>query len=246
MIKIYSEKKLFKGAKFKKLPKAKKIVLIAPHSDDVSVCLGGTVSKLAESNKIMPVLFFSGYRGVEKRKTEAIELREKEMKKESRILSIKEPVFLRLSCYNKDNYILREEDIFEVELFLKKHNPDIIFLPKKDDLHKRHKLAALITLKALKSPFFKKKRILFFYESPWSLFQAFEFNAVFPFSNKEMKKKMKAVKVHSSQLKRTRLDKAAFSLAVFRGCATAEQRIFGYGKKGFSFPFLEVFYEDTC
>ena len=53
-----------KPAEMKQLPKDKKILVVSPHSDDVSVALGGTITTLSGTNKIVPVLFFSGARGV--------------------------------------------------------------------------------------------------------------------------------------------------------------------------------------
>ena len=168
--------------KLETLPKNKRIVVISPHSDDVSVSCGGAISILAANNKITPVLFFTGYRGVKNKTTkQATAIREQEMIKEAKMLNIVPPVFLRLESYDEDNFLVYEEDIIEVENFLIKQNPDIIFLPKKDDAHPRHKLATQIALKALQTPYLKREEQteptkLFFYENPWSLFSAFEFN----------------------------------------------------------------------
>lgn len=48
----------------KPLPQGKKIMLVSPHSDDISVACGAIISALAPLNTIQPVLFFSGFRGV--------------------------------------------------------------------------------------------------------------------------------------------------------------------------------------
>jgi len=239
---IYSALNLSNGVKTKKLFKGKKIVLISPHSDDISVSFGGTASLLAKTNKVIPVLFFTGFRGVKEKRDRAILIREKEMAKEAKILGLEKPVFLRLDSYNEDNLLVREEDILKVERFLGQKNPDIIFLPKKDDLHPRHKLATIIASKALEAPFLKKK-ILFFYENPWSLFNPLEFNTIFILSKKEIEKQKKAIKAHVSQLKRTSFEKAAISLSIFRGAVTPEQRIFGYGKgnKDVKINYIEAF-----
>lgn len=236
---IYSSIKLPEAlpdfVELRQYPKNKKILLISPHSDDISVSCGGTISVIAGFNKIIPVLLFTGYRGVEgKKRAEAIEMREREMKKEAKILGIESPVFLRLPSYQRGN-THGKEDILKVEKVLVEQNPDIIFLPRKNDLQPRHKLANQIVSAALKT-FHLRKRTgkdfprLFFYENPWSLFGAFEFNAVVILSKKDMTNKLRAIRVHVSQLKRTPFDKAAKSLAEFRGAVVPEQRIFGYGK----------------
>ena len=233
---VYSDVKLPtdlpKPAEIKQLPKDKKILVVSPHSDDASVALGATITTLNRTNKIVPVLFFSGSRGVAgKSKEEAIIVRESEMKKESKVLGIDQPIFLRLGSYYKDGFIVEDEEILKVEKVLENQNPDLIFLPKKDDLHPRHRMATQIILKALKQPHLKKNEtpILFFYENPWSLFGEFEFNIVFIIPKKSILNKMKAIQQHTSQLARTPFDKAALSLAAFRGSVVPEQRIFGYG-----------------
>ncbi len=253
---IYNLTKLPKGVsdtvKLEALPINKKIVVMAPHSDDVSISCGGTVSVLARHNKITPVLLFTGYRGIEgKTIKQAIAIREDEMRKEAKILGIIPPVFLRLESYDEDNFSIHEEDIIEVENFLIKQNPDIIFLPKKDSAQPRHKLATQIILKALQTPYLKREEQtepteLFFYESPWSLFSAFEFNSAFFLSNLSLNKKVRAIKAHTSQLKRTAFDRAVRNLAELRGITVVEQRMAGYGKniKNPDKPYIEVFYSE--
>lgn len=260
---VYTSVELPKGlprfVKALPLPKGKRMVVVSPHSDDVSVSCGSTVRALACLNKIMPLLFFSGYRGVaEKDKEKATEIREKEMAKEAKILGVEQPVFLRLRSYEsqRPNQPAREnprslekEDVSRVEEILIRHSPEIIFLPKEDDLHPTHCLASDLCLRALQTPFWQMERDrrkfpqLIFYENPWSLFDAFEFNLISIFSEKEFLKNIKAVQVHRSQLKRTPFDRAAQSFAAFRGSTVPEQRIFGYGKdtKGMSKYFIEAF-----
>ncbi|NQU82833.1 MAG: PIG-L family deacetylase [Parcubacteria group bacterium] len=221
----------------KQLPKNKKIVIISPHSDDVSIAMGGTVTILAKENTIIPVLFFTGYRGVaDQDKKRATDIREQEMKQESKVLGIEEPIFMRLSSYDREEDENLDDDILQVEKVIKEVKPDLIFLPKKDDQQPRHRLAAQITLKALKNPQLDtqeeaKTPVLSFYENPWSLFDADEFNVVFVLPKRAVLKKMKAIEQHASQLARTPFDKASLSLVAFRGAVVPEQRIFGYGEE---------------
>jgi len=236
-----------KPAEMKQLLKDKKILVISPHSDDVSVALGGTISTLSGTNKIVPVLFFSGTRGVAgKTKEEAAAVREEEMKEESKVLGIEEPIFLRLDSYYKEGFAIEDEEILKVEKVLEEQKPDLIFLPKKDDSQPRHRMATQIVLKAVKQPRLQKKEksaspILFFYENPWSLFGEFEFNVVFLLPQKAILNKIEAIKQHPSQLARTPFDKASLSIAAFRGAVVLEQRVFGYGTH--IEPDLDIFIE---
>lgn len=217
---------LNKNCLIKKLPKNKKIMIVSPHADDVAVACGGAVSMLSRLNTIIPVVFFSGYRGVElKNKEEAIKIRAKEMIKEAKILSMTKPYLLDLASYSSATKLNYNKDLKRVGEWLEKIKPDIIFLPIKNDLHPRHKLATKLTLKAL-----KHSVQLFFYENSWSAIGAFEFNTIFVFDQKIMAKKEQAIRAHQSQLRRTAFDRAARALAEFRGAVVPEQRIFGYGK----------------
>ena len=230
MLSIFSSVKLPKLPKKVKVidyPKNKKILIVSPHSDDISVSCGVTISKLAGKNNIVPVLFFSGYRGLENKEPQkATLIREQEMKKETKLLKIHNPIFLRLQSYETQK--TNKKDIQKVKQLIKQQNPEIIFLPKKDDQHPSHRLATKITLEALG----KKHNIdLYFYENPWSLFKTLEFNIISIFSRIDLLKNLKIIRVHKSQLKRTRFDRTARTLAAFRGAVIPEQRIFGYGKK---------------
>lgn len=225
----------------------KNILLISPHSDDVSVNMGGAVLLLNERNKINPLLFYTGFRGVANiGNAEATQIREEEMTEEAEILGIEEPVFLQLKSYLEDDIKTLQEDKNKLSQVLEPLDPDIIFLPAKNDLQPRHKLATQITLDALKGFQSKKEIILFYYESVWSIFNAFEFDTVFAYDDKVMRKKLEAIQVHKSQLKRTPFDRAAQSLASFRACITPEQRIAEYGgiPKKYA-PYFECFKKET-
>jgi len=235
---------IFNFVKLKGLPswvkekkiEGKNILVVSPHSDDISVSCGATVFFLSKKNRILPVLFF---KGSEDKKM--VKKREKEMKKESKVLGIEKPVFLRLNSHDEKSSFSKTE-IFLVKEFFRKYNPDIVFLPKKDDPHPRHRLATEITLDVL------EKSSLFFYETPWSLFGNMEFNLISVFNKKAFSKKLKSIKRHSSQLKRIPLDKMAENLLELRRLIVPEQRIKGYGEKveEFSDHFMECFiYENN-
>lgn len=223
--------------------KNKNIILISPHPDDIAVGCGGAVSLLSSYNKITPLLFFTGFRGVKgKNKLKSIQVREKEMKKEARILKINKPLFLHLKSYNKESRKNLKQDILKVKKALEKYRPNIIFLPQENDLQPRHHLSTQITLKALRQMTNLTNLKLFFYETVWGLFSAFDFNTAFILSSRVMRKKLEAIKVHKSQLQRTIFDQAAKNLARFRALIIPEQRINGYGGSLKSIgQYIEVF-----
>lgn len=200
---------------------------------------------LAPSNKIIPVLFYAGYRGVEKVNPEqGTKIREREMQKEAKILGLKKPIFLRLGSYEKNDSLILGKDIKKIASYLQKIQPDIIFLPQKNDLQPRHKLAAKLTLAAFEKIKGGKRIQLFFYESVWSLFGASCFNSAFTIPSAIMAKKIRAIRAHRSQLQRTAFDRAAENLASFRSAIVPEQKMGGYGTKNQKIAkYMEVFYQ---
>jgi len=228
----------------RELPDNKTILLISPHSDDVAVSLGGTINLLAKNNQIIPLLLFSGWRGVEDAgQIKGRNIREQEMIQESKILGVKKPIFLNLPSYEKDDKTTRDKDILEIEQYLKKYRPDIIFLPQAKDYHPRHRLAAKMALKAISRCVHKKTLELFFYETPWRIFGNFDFNAVFVLSKIDFTQKVKAIRAHQSQIKRNHFDKIVRGLNDFRASVTPEQRIGNYGTSTSRLgQYIEVFY----
>ncbi len=212
------------------MPKGKRILVISPHPDDVSINCGGVMALLRKYNKISAFIMTTGYRSYvpNKTKEEIIEIREKETIKESKVSGFI-PYFLRLNFYDDYKGKFENKDIKEVIQKLKKINPDIIFVPQKNDRHPTHKLSRNIVLKCLKR--MRKKKELWNYETTWALFDSGKFNLIVPFPEKILKLKIKAVKQHKSQITRTPYDVVVRSLAKFRGALVPEQELFGYGEK---------------
>lgn len=117
------------------------------------------------------------------------------MAEESRILGVKKPLCLGLASYDKESPLSKKKDWRRVREIIEREQPQIIFLPKKDDFHPRHKLAANLFLKALRRLDAALTGQLFFYENPWSAIGPFEFNTIFVFSEKELRKQLSAIRV---------------------------------------------------
>ncbi len=228
--------------KYQELPRNKKVVLISPHSDDLSVGCGGMALLLSRQNKMIPLLFFTGVRGVVKNsQKDHIQIRENEMQAEARCLGFERPYFLRLKSYDCEGPQVIKEDEKRIEEILNEIKPEIVFLCQRKDVQPRHRLATKMTLDTLKN--IKSKCLLFFYETVWTPFEAMAFNSIVPLSRDVFNLKLKAIRQHKSQLRRTSFDSAARDLARFRAAVVPEQRINGYGGKIKKIAeFLEVFY----
>ncbi len=207
----------------------KTIAVISPHSDDISISCGATMSLLSTTNTIFPILLFTGYRGVLSQTKDLGNIREQEMYNEAALLGLNPPLFLRLASYEATNQSVIDQDNARIQKTILEINPSILFLPYQKDCHPRHHLATALTLQALKN--INSSITLFFYETSWHTFGPFDFNAGFVFDASLMAKKLEAIRVHVSQLKRTAFDCAAQCLAQFRACMVPEQRMYGYGNQ---------------
>jgi LmbE family N-acetylglucosaminyl deacetylase len=219
----------------------KKIVVVSPHADDIAIGCGGAMALLSATNTITPLLFFTGERGIDAPdKQQRIKIRETEMCAEARELGLCPPIFLRLSSYDHEHQENLSHDKAQLEKVLRELTPDIIFLPHENDCQPRHQLASDITMAVLKVINFTGA--LFFYETPWEPFASLDFNLCVVLEAAVMAQKIRAIRVHASQLKRTRFDRAAQGLAQFRAAVVPEQRMQGYGSCAcVHFKYVEVF-----
>ena len=228
------------------LPQDKVVVVISPHPDDASISLGGMIAGLAKRNKVHTFVMTTGYRSFisGQDKEQRIKIREHEVEEEARILGA-QAHFLHLSFYDAKNQSqAMAGDAKKVRQLFDDLEPDIIFLPHKNDKHPTHIGSREVVKKAL--PMFRlfdRKAIeLWHYEGPWAVFNEGEFNTIFAFSEDLMSCKMEAIRAQHSQIERTRFDVAAESLARLRAAVIPEQSLFGLGQKSLKLgEYFELF-----
>lgn len=210
------------------IPKGKNIVVISPHPDDSCINAGGTIALLSESNTVHNFIMTSGHRSYipDTNEAERVKIREKEANEEAKILRTI-PHFLFLDFYDNGKKSM-DKDVERIYKELKIINPDIIILPQRKDTHPTHAMAREFSLAALKR---LKNTELWFYESTWGLFSQGDFNAIVSLPHRYIRKKIKAIRKHKSQITRTRYDIAAKALAKLRGAIIPEQNLIGYGKR---------------
>ncbi len=120
------------------------ILAFAAHPDDIAIGLGGTAAKYAKQGKHVVSVIFSYGEGADpvKNSTMVIKQHITEAKKASKLLNIKETIFLGLSdlTFEKDSEEpstrKKIEDIFE------RYKPELIFIHKGDDMHPAHKIVS--------------------------------------------------------------------------------------------------------
>lgn len=141
------------------LKEGERAICLAPHADDESIGMGGTLALNPEKFEV--ILLTDGRKGVKNTPTdEVIESRKKEFESAMKVAKIQNYSFL--NC--KDKELLFYEDKFcKLEI----SSIDYIFVPNLIDQHPDHKAVSINLNKLLKQSKHKKNLKICFYEV-WS------------------------------------------------------------------------------
>jgi LmbE family N-acetylglucosaminyl deacetylase len=175
-----------------------KILVLAPHTDDGELGMGGSISKFIEEGKEVFVAAFSIAEDSlpEGFKKDALVY---EFRNAMKVLGVKpENQFI---FKNKVRYFpTNRQEILDQILFLRdKIHPNLVFVPSPNDIHQDHQVIAAEGLRA-----FKKISILG-YELPWNNI-VFETRSFIKLDERHLSKKIKALKCYKSQGHRSYLD----------------------------------------
>lgn len=188
----------------------KRILILAPHTDDAEFGCGGTISKLLEQNNRLYCAAFSACQQSVLKDFPA-DILVTEVKQASAILGIpSENLFL--FDFEVRTFNFRRQEILDQILKLKTLiNPDFVFIPSINDVHQDHYTIAQEGLRAFKFC------NIFSYELPWNNF-SFNTTCFSILSEKHLTKKIEAIQAYKSQEHRS-YSKPQFikSLAIVRG-----------------------------
>lgn len=190
--------------------KNKKILVLAPHTDDGELGCGGSITKFVESNSEVYYAAFSAcQQSVLKEFPSDILITE--VKEATKVLGIL-PDNLFLFDFEVRTFNYRRQEILDVIINLRqKIKPDIVFMPSKNDLHQDH---FTITNEGIRA--FKNSSILC-YEMPWNNLQ-FETTCFITLSNDAIQTKIRALREYKSQAHRSYITEEFIkSLARVRG-----------------------------
>src|SRR5688572_14873109 len=169
----------------------KKVLVLAPHTDDGELGAGGTIAKLIESGADV---YYAAFSTAEQSVPEGFpkDILKTEVKKATFKLGIK-PENLLLYNYEvrKLNYV-RQEILEELIRLRKQVNPDLVLLPSLNDIHQDHSTVAQEGLRA-----FKQKTILG-YELIWNNL-TFSTSCFVKLNSAHIQKKCDALKEYTSQ-----------------------------------------------
>jgi LmbE family N-acetylglucosaminyl deacetylase len=188
----------------------KKILVLAPHTDDAEFGCGGTISKLLEQNNEVYCVAFSACQQSVLKNFPA-DILVTEVKAASRILGIPEGN-LFLFDFEVRTFNYKRQEILDQILKIKTSiNPDFVFIPSINDVHQDHYTIAQEGLRAFKFC------NIFSYELPWNNF-TFDTTCFSILSEKHINKKIEAINAYKSQSHRP-YSKPEFikSLATVRG-----------------------------
>ena len=190
--------------------KKRRILILAPHTDDGEFGCGGTIAKLIEENSEVYYAAFSACeQSVLKEFPKDILITE--VKNATAILGIKrENLILYKYEVRKFNYFRQEilEDMIKLRSQI---NPDLIFMPCLHDIHQDHSTVANEGIRA-----FKFSSILC-YELPWNNLSIIT-SSFSSLSQSQIDTKIRALNEYKSQAHRS-YSNAEFikSLAITRG-----------------------------
>ena len=176
------------------LSQFKRALVLAPHTDDGEFGCGATISKLAELECEVYYVAFSACK-----KSLRPELPKDtlitEVKEATSILGIK-PENLILKEYQVRTFNYHRQDILQDMIELRNEiNPDLVFMPARNDIHQDHGTIAQEGLRA-----YKFSSILC-YEIPWNNL-SFTTSAFVSLERKHLDRKLEALRAYKSQAHR--------------------------------------------
>lgn len=204
-----------------------RVLVFSPHPDDELIGCGGSISKhLKQGNEVTVVYMTSGEAGSLKHsKEELAKTREKEAAEASKILGVKDLIFLR----NPDGYLeYNKDNLVKIIGIIRDKKPDLVYLPHKNDAHKDHMKTNELVIEAVgraAGPWFQECR-----GEPWSVNTVLCYEVWTPLQEISyveditdfINLKIKALEQYKSQIQDIQYDEAVKGLNRYRGVMTGK------------------------
>ena len=190
--------------------KNKRVLILAPHTDDGEFGCGGTIAKLIqEENELYYAAFSAAKQSVLKQFPPDILITE--VKKATQILGIQEQNVI-LFDYDVRTFNFHRQEILDDIIRLKNEiKPDIVFMPSINDIHQDHFTISNEGIRAFKFS------TIFCYELIWNNF-TFNTTCFFQLDETHLDKKIAALNIYKSQAHRYYVNEEFIrSLATVRG-----------------------------
>jgi len=177
--------------------RGKRVLFIAPHTDDVELGCGATMARLIEEEID---IFVAAFSTAEESLPDGVEpgtLKREFMNAACKVLSIPEER-LYIYDYPVRRLSYHRQEVLEDLVKLKKNiEPDIVFTPSGNDLHQDHQVLYNEALRAFKD------KTLFGYELPWNHIE-FSAQAFVVLREYHIRKKWEALQQYKTQLEMKR------------------------------------------
>lgn len=173
---------------------AKKVLVLAPHTDDGEFGCGGSIAKLIE---LGAEVYYAAFSACEQSVLKEFprDILVTEVKEATAKLGIKRENLI-LFKYEVRTFNFHRQEILQDLIELRKQiNPDLVFMPSVNDIHQDHSTIAIEGLRA-----FKMTSILS-YEVPWNNL-SFNTSSFFHLEPRHVEKKVEALKLYKSQAHR--------------------------------------------
>lgn len=194
----------------------KRILILAPHTDDGELGCGGSIAKYLEET---PDVFYLAASTCRRSLPEGWpqDALETEVKNATRVLGIAERNLILLD-YDVRRFKETRQQILEDLIRLRNEiKPDLVFVPSPTDIHQDHQVISEEGLRA-----FKNSSILG-YEMPWNNV-SFNTRAFIQLQKHHVEKKVQALLCYKSQLHRSYVNEQfVYSLATVRGVQMGAQ-----------------------
>lgn len=188
----------------------KKILVLAPHTDDGELGCGGSIARFCTAGK---EVFYAAFCLCSKAlpASQPKDTLATECKKATSILGIPSSNLILFNYEVRELPASRQKILEELLQLNKQINPDLVFLPAASDIHQDHQVIHQEGIRAFKNTTFAG------YELPWNNY-SFRTNFFINLSEKEIDKKINALKEYKSQSHRNYMKEDFIrSLAKVRG-----------------------------
>ena len=172
----------------------KRVLVLAPHTDDGEFGCGGTISKFIENGAEVYYIAFSACEQSVLPNFPS-DILVTEVKAATEVLGIKRDNLILLDYQVRTFNYHRQEILEDLVKFKKELNPDLVLMPSVNDIHQDHATIANEGIRA-----FKFNTILC-YEVPWNNF-TFNTSTFVHLSEANVQRKVDALKKYESQAHR--------------------------------------------
>ncbi len=188
----------------------KRFLVLAPHTDDSELGMGGTIAKLIEEEKDVFIIAFSS---AEKSVPEGYhkDILKREIRRAMKRLGVPEENLTLLEYETRIFPEYRQQILDDMIRLRKEIRPDVVFLPSSFDTHQDHKVIAEEGFRAFKSC------SILGYEEAWNN-MTFATTGFVRLEDRHIAKKIKALSGYQSQSKKFYMSPDfTKSLATLRG-----------------------------